>query len=73
MRKYQPPNWHIGCLAAGRILQRNSGASDGKKWTSATELKIFKRARRFVRNILTSLFFLFTTGVHECRMINLTI
>ena len=30
-----------------------------KKWTSATELKIFKRARRFVRNILTGFFVFF--------------
>jgi len=59
IRKYQPPNWHIGCLTAGRIFQRNSGASDGKRWTSTTELKIFKRARRFVRNIFNRFIFFF--------------
>ena len=61
IRKYQPPNWHSGCLAAGRIFQRKQeGHQMEKKWTSATELKIFKRARRFVRNILTVFLFFFS-------------
>ena len=61
IRKYQPPNWHIGCLAAGRIFQRKQeGHQMEKKWTSATELKIFKRARRFVRNILTGFLVFFS-------------